>query len=361
VVKEFENELLEKLFIITVNVMRRHFNSFQRVEHALKAKPILEEIAKRQMLSGKTLDLDQSRVDTNKEIGKLAGRSKDTVRKVEKIQQKAPPKFLDKARSGIWSINSTYNKIINSEIRDKLINAKPAIKLPADNVKLFQGDFRSRAREIPDNSIDLILTDPPYDQASLLLYRDLGILAARVLKDGGSLVTIVGHYALVECANYIEESALCYIHDIPIIHSGGHELIYKHRISVRHKPMLSFLKGEKLNPHNIIDDVIYSTPPKKELHEWEQSPAEAEHIIHGLTVGDNQVILDPFMGAGTFGRAALKLKRKFIGIEIDPQRFEIAKANLARDLVQALTQIQTVLRSDIDNDRMAKPPRGAVG
>ena len=80
---------------------------------------------------------------------------------------------------------------------------------------------------------------------------------------------------------------------------------------------------------DIIDDVIYSTPPKKELHKWEQSTAEAEHIINGLTVGENQIILDPFMGAGTFGKASLKLKRKFIGIELDPQRFEVAKANLA--------------------------------
>jgi 16S rRNA G966 N2-methylase RsmD len=342
VVKEFENELLEKLFVIDSNLKRRHLNSFQRAELALKEKPILEEIAKRQMLTGKSLDLNQSRVDTNKEIGKRIGLSKDTIRKVEKIQKKAPPKFLDKARSGIWSINSTYNKIINSEIRDKLINAKPAIELPADSVQLIQGDFRSSAGEIPDNSIDLILTDPPYTWASLPLYRDLGILAARVLKDGGSLVTIVGHYALVKCANYIEESGLVYIHDIPIIHSGGHELIFKHRISVRHKPMLWFLKGEKLSPHNIIDDVIYSTPPKKELHEWEQSPAEAEHIISGLTVGENQIILDPFMGAGTFGRASLKLNRKFIGIEIDPQRFEIAKANLAKDLVQSRLSLDLI-------------------
>jgi DNA modification methylase len=154
----------------------------------------------------------------------------------------------------------------------------------------------------------------------------------RVVKDGGSLVTIVGHYALVKCANYIEESGLWYIHDIPIIHSGGHKMIFKHRISVRHKPMLWFLKGEKLNPHNIIDDVIYSTPPKKELHEWEQSPVEAEHIINGLTIGVNQVILDPFMGAGTFGKAALKLKRKFIGIEINPETFELAKAKLAKEI-----------------------------
>ena len=38
------------------------------------------------------------------------------------------------------------------------------------------------------------------------------------------------------------------------------------------------------------------------------------------------------MGAGTFGKAALKLKGKFIGIEMDPQRFEVAKANHAKGI-----------------------------
>ena len=35
------------------------------------------------------------------------------------------------------------------------------------------------------------------------------------------------------------------------------------------------------------------------------------------------------MGSGTAGISSKKLKRKFIGMEIDPQRFEVAKANLA--------------------------------
>jgi site-specific DNA-methyltransferase (adenine-specific) len=38
--------------------------------------------------------------------------------------------------------------------------------------------------------------------------------------------------------------------------------------------------------------------------------------------------MDPMMGSGTTGNAALKLKRKFIGIEIDPDRFAVAKSNV---------------------------------
>jgi site-specific DNA-methyltransferase (adenine-specific) len=75
--------------------------------------------------------------------------------------------------------------------------------------------------------------------------------------------------------------------------------------------------------------LIESKPPDKSLHEWTQSPVEAEYIIENLMV-ENQTVLDPFMGAGNFGKAALKLKLQFIGIEMDPQRFELANAIIRR-------------------------------
>jgi DNA modification methylase len=50
--------------------------------------------------------------------------------------------------------------------------------------------------------------------------------------------------------------------------------------------------------------LIDSKPPDKSLHELAQSPVEAEYIIENLTV-ENQTVLDLFMGAGNFGKAAL--------------------------------------------------------
>ena len=62
-------------------------------------------------------------------------------------------------------------------------------------------------------------------------------------------------------------------------------------------------------------------------HEWEQSTVEAEYIIKNLTL-ENQTVLDPMMGSGTTGIAALNLKRKFIGIEKNQETFEIAKVRI---------------------------------
>ena len=57
--------------------------------------------------------------------------------------------------------------------------------------------------------------------------------------------------------------------------------------------------------------------------------------IHGLTKG-KLVVLDPFMGSGTTGVAAKSLNRKFYGIEIDKEYFEISKKRISSSVQQNL-------------------------
>ena len=54
---------------------------------------------------------------------------------------------------------------------------------------------------------------------------------------------------------------------------------------------------------------------------------EVEHVISRLTVED-QTIFDPMMGSGTTGLQRFKINRKFIGMEIRSDKFEIAKIRI---------------------------------
>ena len=113
-VKEFNNELDEQLFVIDCNLVRRQLNSFQRTELALKSKPILEAIAKRnESIGGKGgRNLTPlGRVDER--IGERAGVSRDTVRKVEKIleNKRISDEVKEDLRLGKVSINEAYEKV----------------------------------------------------------------------------------------------------------------------------------------------------------------------------------------------------------------------------------------------------------
>lgn len=146
----------------------------------------------------------------------------------------------------------------------KLIDAAPSISLP-DRISLHQGDFMSIDHNIiPDNSVDLITTDPPYAKRSISIFDDLGVFAARVLRPGGSLAVITGHEVLFDCKDFIAKSGLKYIHLFPIIHSGNHALLYYPNISVFYKPLLLFVKGDTPDLHHPFNDVIHSSPSKKE-------------------------------------------------------------------------------------------------
>lgn len=92
-------------------------------------------------------------------------------------------------------------------------------------------------------------------------------------------------------------------------------------------------RANNLAISNTLGDHIESKSPTKSLHEWEQSTVEAEYIIKNVTI-ESQVIFDPMMGTGTTGVATLKLNRKFIGIEQNPQTFKIAKARITKYIDQ---------------------------
>ena len=74
-------------------------------------------------------------------------------------------------------------------------------------------------------------------------------------------------------------------------------------------------------------DVIPSTRPDKTTSRFPQSVEEAKYIIGYLT-NPNDRVVEFLMGEGTTGIAALTLGRRFIGIEKNHGRFEIAKAKI---------------------------------
>lgn len=192
---------------------------------------------------------------------------------------------------------------------------------------ILTGDFRELSKGIEDESIDLILTDPVYDQIDD--YRDLARLAARILKINGSLLTYYGIGYLPETLKAMENSTLHYRWQGIWYQSnragarGGFGFVV-------YSPFLWFEKG-RAKIYQRTNDVVNGPIPsrrKGQYHKWNKRPEVLIRYIEALTKpGD--LVYDPFTGGGTTGEACIVTGREFIGHEIDPEATKVARLRLA--------------------------------
>ena len=247
---------------------------------------------------------------------------------------------------------------------------------------LFNGDCINLLKEIPSNSIDLVVTSPPYcmkkayenPQDDMQTFQDqhrkMFDQLYRIVKSGGSICWQIGYHvskgSVVPLDYLIYEIFTEKNQDLVeplilrnrIIWTFGHGLNSTQRFSGRHETILWFTKGEnyKFNldsiriPQKYPGKRYYKGEHKGELsgnplgknpsEVWDIPNVKANHVektahpcqfpaaiplrlIRALTDVDGTV-LDPFMGSGTSAVAALLANRKFIGAEIKEEYYAIA-------------------------------------
>ncbi|KKM81717.1 hypothetical protein LCGC14_1326960 [marine sediment metagenome] len=189
------------------------------------------------------------------------------------------------------------------------------------------GDFVIRCNELKPNSVDAIITDPPYPREYLPLYEKLGEVSKFVLKPGGSLVVMIGQSYLPEILNMIAKS-LNYQWLVSYQTPGGQSAqLWQRKVNTFWKPVIWFVKG--VYEGKWIGDVAKSSvnANEKQFHQWQQSESGMLDLVDRFTKRGN-IVLDPFMGSGTTGYASVKLGRHFIGIDIDADIIEIANQRL---------------------------------
>ena len=273
-------------------------------------------------------------------------------------------------------------------------------KYRANNrVTLHFGDCIDLLKQIPDNSIDLVVTSPPYcigkeyedPHNDIKAFREqheriFGDLY-RVVKTGGSICWQVGYHISDACVvplDYIVYdvfSSLSKNLDNPlvlrnrIIWTFGHGLNATKRFSGRHETIMWFTKGNQTIFN--LDDVrvpqkypgkrYYKGPNKGHLSGnplgknpsdvWDIPNVKAKHVektdhpcqfpvvlpqrlIKALTYPDD-LVLDPFMGSGTTGVAAIIENRRFVGAELIKPYYDISVTRI-RDAIMG----KAIIRED---------------
>lgn len=251
--------------------------------------------------------------------------------------------------------------------------------------KLLQGDSHELLKQVPDHCVDFILTDPPYNLAQhstgniplpgrTAMNNDLAPWDLiefkpedwvdefiRILKPNGNLFIFTSYNKIGQWYELLDHKfdATNFMvwhktNPAPKIFKAGFlnscELIYT-----------CWNKGHTWNfisqaeMHNFVESSICMRPERLQnpKHPTQKPVAILKKLI---TIASNEgdVVLDPFMGVGSTGVAALDLGRKFIGFEINPTYFTAAERRL-NDMNQQTQLFEDSAIVNIDYSNQLKP------
>jgi hypothetical protein len=141
----------------------------------------------------------------------------------------------------------------------------------------------------------------------------VGQLAARVLRPGGVLAAFPGHSNLPSVTAILGQH-LAYRWTCALVHCGAYSSRGT-RILTRWAPLLLYSKG-KFNPPLHVLDLVQTHDAERDRHRWQRPLEEFAHFSKYLTRPGDWV-LDPMAGSFVSGKAATRLGRNYIGVDID--------------------------------------------
>ena len=215
---------------------------------------------------------------------------------------------------------------------------------------LMKGDCLERMKDIPDGSVDMVLTDPPYNIARDNNFTTMGRAGIdfgewdkgadlfsyidevkRVLNKDGSFVVFNAWKNLGDIARYAESLGFVTKDMIRLEKSNPMPRNRDRRYITDYECAIWFTMPKAKWTFN-RQDPKYQRPKfvksiDKGLHPTQKSLSLMEDLLL-IHSNPNDTILDPFMGSGTTGVACVKLNRDFIGIELDDKYFDIAKKRI---------------------------------
>ena len=273
-----------------------------------------------------------------------------------------------------------------------------------NDITIYKGDCRNLLKQIPDESIQLIITSPPYNIGKEYekpmsvddyyeFQKEIIDLCVKKLKPTGSICWEVGNYIdkSIKKTKIIPLDIL--LHPIfvknnlqmrnRIIWYFGHGLHTKNRFSGRYEtinwysktddyifnldsvrvpqkyPGKKHFKGPKKgefssnplgkNPSDVWDiPNVKSNHKEKTIHPCQFPISLVDRLVKSLS-NENDIILDPFLGVGTTVISAIKNKRKGVGAEIDEKYYNLSVNRTKQQLEGTLP-----IRDDLP---VYKPPK----
>ena len=218
------------------------------------------------------------------------------------------------------------------------------------DIELWHGDCLEMMKDIPNASIDLVVTDPPYKTTSRGSSGGTGGILKEEINKRGKVFKyndIEFNEWLPELYRVLKDTGHAYIMSnnknlknmLMEIENVGFN-IYKTLIWAKNSPITNMYymdsheyiifcrKGKAKRINNCgTKSVLNVDNPRNKVHPTEK-PVELMEVLVTNSSQEGELVFDPFMGSGSTGIACINNNRNFIGIELDETYFNIAKERI---------------------------------
>jgi hypothetical protein len=347
-VVRFANDDDRVAFVLAANLFRRHLTREQRAEVVARLRA--EGWSLRRI--GETVGVSHPTVLGDLKIGKDL-----PISEPDRVERKgggtyparrprptifvSSPRDAARAAKALQALGDDASGLIGltrAEERARMANlariraeagAGPS-EHTGDTWELRTGDFRDALADLADQCVDACCTDPPYDAEGVPLYEPLGAFALRVLKPGRLAVVYAGHLQLDREMELLTRGGLTYMwHGVNVL-AGRHTRVRTRMVFGQHRSVLLYSAGP-YQPRSWLNDVAFAEgrggPEERPLHPWQQALEPVRHWVRQVSE-PGELIVDPFIGSGTTGVAAVMEGRRFIGCDIDPGCVETTRRRL---------------------------------
>ena len=199
--------------------------------------------------------------------------------------------------------------------------------------KILHGDCIEVMQHMPSNSVDFILTDPPYlvnyrDRTGRTIQNDADDTwlkpamaeAYRVLKQDRVAIMFYGWTKVDEFFAAWKDAGFQPVGHIVFRKAYSSKSRF---LSYRHEQAYLLAKGRPPLPKQPVADVIDMPYSGNKLHPTQKPVQPLARLIRSFTL-PGEFVLDPFAGSGSSCAAALLTGRKYIGVEMDDAYYQQA-------------------------------------
>ena len=337
VIRNLEDGVMALRAELDENVQRKNLTPLEAVKVGRLLEPYEQEAAKRRQreLNGRSsasANLAEATGEMLERVAAAVGMSKATYVKAKEIveaYENEPEIYGDLAETmrETGKVDGMHKKLQERTRQQRLRKLAQSGREVVEHPQaiLHVGLFEKVLADMPPASVDYVITDPPYGSNWLPNYEKLAMLAAHVLKPGGSLLCMVGQSYVPEIMQMMCPH-LRWHWMVGYLTPGQSTRIWHRNVNPQWKPVLWFVKGDYAGAW--VSDVCRSAENDKEYHEWNESVSGMMDLVGKFSVfGD--IILDPCMGAGTTGVAVVRLGRKFVGVDADEQNVMVTRQRLS--------------------------------